>query len=99
MDLTKVIKKPLITEKTLSLANMGKYTFVVDKTASFGQVKKAVEDYFKVKVTKLWFLKNAGKLKRVGKLKRNIKKISGIRKAIVKLAKDQKIDLFETSKK
>lgn len=95
MDLSQVIKKPLITEKTASLTAQNKYTFVVDKKANKETVKKAVEEFFKVKVKKVWLIKVLGKKKTVGRFRRKIIKKPDWKKAIVQLAKDQKIDLFE----
>lgn len=96
MDLSQVIKKPLITEKTASLTAQNKYTFVVDKKANKETVKKAVEEFFKVDVKKVWLIKVLGKKKRVGRFRRKIIKKPDWKKAIVQLAKDQKIELFET---
>lgn len=95
MDLSNVIKRPVITEKTLGLTAEGKFTFAVDKKASKKQVKKAVEEFFKVNVLKVWLTTVRGKEKRVGKMKRKKIQTPDLKKAIVKLAKDQKIDLFE----
>lgn len=95
MELSNVIKKPLITEKTMSLATQGKYTFCVDKKTNKGMVKKAIEEFFKVKVKKVWLSKVLGKTKRVGRRRRHLVKQSDWKKAIVQLKEGQKIDLFE----
>jgi len=97
MDLSHIIKKPLITEKTMALAQEGKFTFVVDKKANKKSAKKAIEEFFKVEVKKVWMMKVLGKKKRSGKQRRMIKK-SDWKKAIVKLKEGQKIDLFEVKK-
>lgn len=49
-----VIKFPLSTEKSIRLMESeNKLIFVVDKKASKQEIKKAIEDIFKVKVTKV----------------------------------------------
>ncbi|MEA3430969.1 MAG: 50S ribosomal protein L23 [Nanoarchaeota archaeon] len=54
MDIYKVIKYPLSTEKTIRLMEAeNKLIFVVDMKANKIDVKKAVEKMFKVKVTKV----------------------------------------------
>lgn len=99
MEVLKIIKKPLITEKTMLLTQEGKYTFVVDVKATKTQVKKAISDFFKVKVLKVWLIKMRGKKHRVGKNRRNWSKKSDFKKAIVKLTTGEKIELFEELKK
>lgn len=95
MHLHQIIKKPLITEKTMILANEGKYTFRVDKRADKKIIKRAVENFFKVEVKKVWVIKVWGKRKKVGRQKKKTIKKSDWKKAIVLLKEGQKIDLFE----
>ncbi len=86
-----VIKKPVLTEKSLLLAKEGWYTFLIDRRASKGQVKEAIEELFKVKVDKVRLLNVSGKPKRWGRF---MGRTEDKRKAVVKLAKG-KIDIFE----
>jgi large subunit ribosomal protein L23 len=54
MDPYKVIIKPVVTEKAVSLVEKeNKLTFVVDKRATKGDIKRAVEEMFDVKVEKV----------------------------------------------
>lgn len=99
MEIHQLIKRPLITEKTMLLTQEGKYTFVVDVGATKTQVKKAISDFFEVKVLKVWLSKVTGKSKRTGRLRRHLSKKPDFKKAIVKLTAGQKIDLFEELKK
>lgn len=99
MDLKNIIKKPLITEKTNKLTDEDKFTFIVDKAASKPVVKKAVEEYFKVDVLKVWLIKIKGKTFRSGRMKRKISKKPDYKKAIVKLKEGQKIDLFDVTQR
>lgn len=93
MDIRKIIKKPLITEKaTILREKENKYVFMVDKDANKIQIKLAVETLFKVGVENVHTSIVAGKLKRMGAH-------SGYRsdwkKAIVKLKKGQEIKVSE----
>lgn len=89
-----VLKRPLITEKTMFLAQLGKFTFEVDKKSTKDMIAGAIENQFNVKVTKVSTIKTKGKNKRFGS-KRLISRLSDIKKAIVELKQGQKIDLFE----
>ncbi len=88
------IIRPVITEKSIALANNGKYTFVVSKSAGKGNIKQAVEATFGVTVLDVVTAIVKGKTARAGK-RRTEKVVSPVKKAIVRLEKDQKIDLFE----
>ena len=87
-----IIVRPLITEKSMKLVDEGKYTFEVKQGANKVEVKKAVEELFKVDVTAINMMNTQRKRRRVGKY-------AGLRpavqKAIVTLAEGQKLDVFE----
>ena len=51
MDISTIILKPIMTEK--SLAKPGRYTFLVDRRATKRQIKAAVEAQFSVSVMKV----------------------------------------------
>ncbi|QDA30763.1 50S ribosomal protein L23 [Thermococcus indicus] len=54
MDPYKVIVKPVVTEKAVAMIeNENKLTFIVDKRATKGDIKRAVEAMFDVKVEKV----------------------------------------------
>ncbi len=93
MKRTDVIKKPLITEKGSGLqSDSNCYLFAVDARATKRDVKDAVQDLFKVKVSAVRTLVMPGKFKRVG---RNIGKMSDWKKAVVTLAQGEKIEFVE----
>ncbi|WP_249020066.1 50S ribosomal protein L23 [Conexibacter sp. S30A1] len=50
MDATQVIIRPVVSEKTYVLAEVGKYTFRVADTAHKTQIRQAIEQLFDVKV-------------------------------------------------
>lgn len=96
---SEIIIKPLITEKTMGLSKQNRYTFLVALHSHKRAVKKAVEDFFKVKVEKVWLAKVVGKNKRVGKLRNKIRKKPSWKKAMVQIQKGQTIPGFEEAKK
>ena len=61
-----IIVKPIITEKSSSDIQEGKYTFKVNKKATKIDIAKAVEKLFEVKVLKVNTISVKGKEKRVG---------------------------------
>lgn len=91
-----ILKRPIITEKTLSLASRGWYTFEVSSLATKPQVARAIADQFKVNVLSVSTLNVKGKTRRVGKMRKEIESGKS-KKAIVRIGKDQKIALFETA--
>ncbi len=90
---SEIIKRPIITEKTMLLVEKeNKYTFSVDKRANKIQIAKAIEELFKVKVVKVNKINTTPKLKRVGQ---HAGFKPHVTKAICKLAKGDKIEMFE----
>lgn len=92
-----ILKRPLITEKSMKLAGMGLYTFEVDKGATKPLIAKAVADKFNVKVINVKVINVKGRMKqqkRAGKLYR----AQGFKKAMVQIGKGQKLAIFETPK-
>lgn len=92
MNLLDVIKRPVITEKSMNAMEENKYTFEVDTRANKTLVKQAVEAAFDVKVKVVNIVNVRPKFKRMGKYAGYTKKR---RKAIVTLTSDSKaIELF-----
>lgn len=87
-----IIKKPLISEKSMGLMEENKYTFIVDNNANKIEIKKAIEDIFGVKVLKVRTAAMRGKLKRMG---RYAGKTPDRKKAIVTLQQGDQIEIFE----
>ena len=93
MKITDVIRRPLITEKTSIQREDGRtIVFQVHVGANKIEIKRAVEEIFKVHVTTVNVLKVPGKMRRMGRT-------SGMtrswKKAIVTLAGDERIELFQ----
>lgn len=88
-----IIKRPVITEKSMSAMSDRKYTFIVDIHASKSQIKRAIEEVFGVKVEEVNTARVMGKVKRVGV---HIGKRPDYKKAVVTLTADSKtIEFFE----
>lgn len=86
------VKKPIVTEKTSILAEMGFYSFEVEKEATKTDIKAAVENYFEVKVDSVKTLICRGRSKRTAA---GQSKPKYWKKALVKLKDGQKIKMFE----
>ncbi len=88
-----IIRRPIITEQSMDQVADKKYTFEVLKSANKIEIKKAVEEIFKVKVEKVTTINYIGKPKRMGV---HQGKRADWKKAVVKLTPDSKtIELFE----
>lgn len=85
-----IIKAPIITEKSSSLAANNVITFSVDTRANKTQIKQAVEKIFNVKVESVNTVNVKPKKKRVG---RYVGKTNKVKKAIVKLKEGSSIEL------
>ena len=87
-----VIIKPVITEKSMQLMqNEGKFTMRVAKTANALEIKQAFESIFNKKVEKVNILNVRARNKRVGRYECVV---GGWKKAIIKLAPGETLDLF-----
>ncbi|MBI3380023.1 50S ribosomal protein L23 [Candidatus Gottesmanbacteria bacterium] len=98
MIIANIIRKPIITERSLIDARLGVFTFEVDKNANKHQIKEKIENLFKVHVKKITSANFKGKKRLVGK-KRTPVYQPDRKKVWVRLAKDEKIDLFEVGEK
>jgi large subunit ribosomal protein L23 len=91
-----ILKRPLITEKTMDLAARGWYTFIVDLNARKNEIADAIALQYKVKVIDVRSMRIHGKMRRVGRKMKYVKK-PDTKKAIVRLTEGQKIDAFEVT--
>ena len=89
MDLN-LIKKPVITEKSTANAQFNKYVFEVRNDANKINLKKVIEDVYKVKVQKLNSLNTKSKPK-VFKGQRGTR--SELKRIIVTLKEGNTIDM------
>ena len=89
-----IIKRPVITEQSMEMTEMKRYTFEVAKSANKIEIAKAVEEIFGVKVVKVNTLNMQGKEKRTGAYPKGRR--PSWKKAMVTLTEDSKaIEFFE----
>jgi large subunit ribosomal protein L23 len=88
-----ILMRPLITEKATRLHGENKYAFQVQKHANKAQVREAIEKGFDVKVVAVNVMTMKGKGYRVRG--NRVKHGQDWKKAIVTLAPDDKLELFE----
>ena len=92
MNANQIIRRPLVTEKSTIQREMGNViAFEVDPSANKIEVKKAVEQLFKVKVEEVRLFNVRGKMKRMG---RWAGKRRDWRKAYVRLKAGEKAPEF-----
>jgi large subunit ribosomal protein L23 len=87
--------RPVVSEKSTALGEVGKYIFEVAPAANKVQIKRAVEEVFaskKISVQSVNILRVRGKMKRLG---RHAGMSRSWKKAIVTLKAGQRLDLFE----
>ena len=87
-----IIIRPVITEKSSALMELNKYTFEVRRDVNKIQIRKAVEEAFKVKVLSVNTINVKSKPKRMGA---SIGRTRSWKKAIVSLPQGQRIEFFE----
>jgi large subunit ribosomal protein L23 len=87
-----VIIRPVISEKSYAQIDNGKYTFEVAQGARKEEIKKAIEDIFKVHVTSVNTIAMRGKRKRQGYTSG---KTRSWKKAIATLREGERIEVFE----
>ena len=86
-----ILLKPVVSEKSYGLLDEGKYTFVVATDVNKTQIKQAVEEVFRVKVTGVNTLNRQGKRRRT---RFGWGKRVDTKRAIVTLADGDRIDIF-----
>lgn len=89
---TQLILKPVVTEKSMRLAESGRYTFFVPGQTSKVAIAKLIAELYKVTVTSVRIAKLPGKPKRRGTISGST---SPKIKAIVALTKGQTIPGYE----
>jgi large subunit ribosomal protein L23 len=99
MDYTKIIVRPLLSEKANKLSSLSRqYVFEVSPKSNKLQIKSAIEKKFEVKVDKVRTINYKGKMKNTsvrsnGKVLRTSGFRANWKKAIVTLIEGQQIDI------
>jgi len=93
VDIYQVIKEPHITEKaSLQKEGFNQISFKVHRQANKIEIRQAVETLLKAKVLEVRTINMRGKNRRMG---RNAGKKPDWKKAIVRLAPGERIEIFE----
>ena len=92
--LADVIRRPLITEKATRALELNQDTFEVDHRAAKPDIKAAVESLFDVKVVCVSTRNPPRRTRRVGRF---AGKRAQVKKAVVRLAEGNAIQLFPES--
>ena len=88
-----VVLEPVVSEKSYDLIqDFNTYTVVVDKRSNKTEIKQAVAEIFDVSVLRVNTINRKGKRKRTGWV---MGKRSDVKRALVTLAPDDSIDIFE----
>jgi large subunit ribosomal protein L23 len=90
-DIRDVILAPIVSEKSYSLIDQNAYTFLVHPGANKTEIRQAVEQIWDVKVVSVNTVNRKGKSKR---FRYSVGKRKDTKRAIVKLAPDDKIEIF-----
>ena len=87
-----VIIAPVVSEKSYSLIDQGKYTFLVDPRSNKTEIKLAIEKIFDVKVDSINTLNRTGKTRRT---RFGTGKRKDTKRAIVTISQESRtIDVF-----
>ena len=86
-----ILLRPIVSEKSYSLMDEGKYTFEVDPRSNKTEIKIAVEQVFGVKVDAVNTINRKGKTRRT---RFGTGKRKDVKRAIVALADGDAIDVF-----
>lgn len=88
-----VLFEPIVSEESWGLQDEHKYTFRVHPHANKLQIRRAVEEIFRVKVVRVWIQNYKGKPRRHRFYEQG--KTSSWKKAIVKLAEGDRIEIYQ----
>ena len=88
-----LIKQAWLTERAGDVCALGKYIFIISSKANKPEIKKAIEQTYKVKVRNVNIINIKSKPRRMG---RNLGRTSNYKKAIITLRKGEKMDIMPT---
>jgi large subunit ribosomal protein L23 len=92
MDASQIILRPVVSEKSFVLAELGKYTFRVHDKAHKTQIRQAIEQLFDVKVVDVRTVSVKSKPKRRGYTSGRTRQW---KKAIVQVGEGDTIPIFQ----
>lgn len=91
-----LLKKPLISEKSMKQAKSNEYTFKVAKEATKLQIARLISDKFAINVLNVRTITTKSKTKMQKRVRKSYQ-VGGFKKAVVQLKKGQSIPLFEAN--
>ena len=92
MDAHDILRRPVITEKSTMQGESGQYAFEVARDANKIEIRRAVEQVFKVDVRAVNVIHVHGKMRRMGKGRGMT---TAWKKAVVTLKAGQRLELFQ----
>ncbi len=92
MRVSNILKRPILTEKTLEMGSANKYAFSVNMKATKGSIVKEIKKLYGVDVIGLSTMIMPGKKRRLLKTRR-FTKTPKWKKAIVEVKEGQKIEV------
>lgn len=87
----RIIKRPIVTEKSTDLVSLNQYAFEVTDSANKPEVKKAIQDLYGVSVVRVNIVQVPGKTRRLGQ---HEGWHAGYKKALVTLAQGESIEII-----
>ncbi len=92
LEITQIIKRPLITEKSAFLGTQrNTYSFEVDRRADKAQIQRAIEEIYHVRVNAVRTMVVPGKCRRT---RTGYTTTSSWKKALVWVHAEQKLDIY-----
>ena len=91
MEVTTIIRRPLITEKATDEAEFNRYVFEVDRRATKPDIKRAVEELYDVRVIAVATQNRKGQLRRN---KYGHWRTKCMKRAVVKIHADDRLEIF-----
>lgn len=95
-NLYSVLKRPVITEKSVKKEEQNVYTFIIDNNSNKIEVKQALNVLYGVKVADVNIVPVRKKIRMIGKSKIYTKR-KAQKKAFVTLKKGEKLDVLKFS--
>jgi large subunit ribosomal protein L23 len=91
MIATEVIRRPLVTEKTSHGSGANRYAFEVDRRSTKTDIRRAVEEIYKVRVLKVATLLRKGRVRRY---RYGATRLADVKHAVVRIHPEDRIELF-----
>lgn len=86
-----ILRKPVITKKSLAAIKMRKVCIIVSKDSSKKKIKAAIKTIFNINVKKVGIINTHGKKKRLGRF---VGRTKSVKKAIVSFSQQSDVDKF-----